>query len=119
MNAVVVTKKEHLGNNKERKKIIAKSKKYHFYEDYPIVIPNKDFMFQWCCDCGLRHINFVEIERGKKPKEDKVKLFVIRDDHATNYRKDYERLKKREVKIMSKHTKKERKKKSRKKDKKK
>ena len=75
-------------------------KKYHFDESYPIVIGHKDFMFQWCCDCGLRHIHFCEIERGKKPKDDKVSLYLIRDDYATNYKKDYERLKKREVKIM-------------------
>ena len=69
-------------------------KKYQFYEDYPIIITNKDFMFQWCCDCGLRHIHFIEIERGKKPEEDKVNLYLVRDDVATDYRKDYERLKK-------------------------
>ena len=71
-------------------------KKYRYDESYPIVIENKDFMFQWCCDCGLRHIHFAEIERGKKPKDDKVNLYLIRDDHATNYRKDYERLKKQQ-----------------------
>lgn len=76
-----------------------KKDKYHFDEDYPIVIKHKDFMFMWCCDCGLRHVHFAEIERGKKSEDDKVNLYLIRDDHATNYRKDYERLKKN-VKIM-------------------
>lgn len=87
-----------------------KKGKYHFYEDYPIVIGDKDFMFQWCCDCGLRHIHFVEIERGKKPEDDKIKLYLVRDDCATNYRKDYERLKKN-MKSMPGHSVKERRKK--------
>lgn len=78
-------------------------KKYHFDESYPIVIKHRDFMFQWCCDCGLRHIHFAEIERGEKPDEDKVNLYLVRDDYATNYRKDYERLKKKEVKTIGKH----------------
>ncbi len=75
-------------------------KKYHFDESYPITIGNKDFMFQWCCDCGLRHVHFAEIERGEKPEDDKVNLYLVRDDYATNYKKDYERLKKKEEKTM-------------------
>ena len=85
-------------------------RKYRFYEDYPITIRHKDFMFQWCCDCGLRHIHFAEIERGEKPEDDKVNLYLIRDDHATNYRKDYERLKKN-IKTKPGHTPKEKRKK--------
>ena len=74
---------------------MAKKKKYQFDESYPIVIQNKDFMFQWCCDCGLRHVHFAEIERGEKPEYDKVNLYLVRDDAATDYRKDYERLKRK------------------------
>ncbi len=88
-------------------------KKYPFDENYPIVIQNKDFMFQWCCDCGLRHVHFAEIERGNKPEEDKVNLYLVRDDYATNYRKDYERLSKN-MKAMPGHTPKEKRKRKRK-----
>ena len=70
-----------------------RKKKYQFDESYPMTIRNKDFMFQWCCDCGLRHIHFAEIERGKKPEGDKVNLYLVRDDMATDYRKDCSRLK--------------------------
>ncbi len=69
-------------------------KKYQYDEGYPAVLENHSFQFEWCCDCGLRHINFYEVERSKKPEDDKIKVYCIRDNHGTDYRKDYERLKK-------------------------
>ena len=68
-------------------------KKYQYVDNYPEVYETNSFEFTWCCDCGLRHVNFYEIERGKKPEDDKVKVFCVRDSHATNYRKDCNRLK--------------------------
>ena len=53
-----------------------------------------DWLFQWCCDCGLRHIWYFEIVRGKKPEDDEVLLRCTRDNMATNLRKFYNRHKK-------------------------
>jgi hypothetical protein len=72
-----------------------RKKKYQYDEGYPQILETQSFEFTWCCDCGLRHVNFYEIERGKKPEDDKVKVYCIRDSHATDYRKDYNRLKSR------------------------
>ena len=72
-----------------------KKKKYQYDDSYPMVFENHSFEFGWCCDCGLRHIKFIEVERGKKPDDDKIKIYSVRDDHGTDYRKDYERLKKK------------------------
>ena len=68
-------------------------KRYPYNESYPLVMENYSFGFNWCCDCGLRHARFIEIQRGKTPADDVVKEYVARDDHATNYRRDFERLK--------------------------
>ncbi|GAG48342.1 unnamed protein product [marine sediment metagenome] len=56
------------------------------------VINNNDFWFPWCCDCGLRHVYFFTVERGKTPKEDKISFRICRDDAATKYRKKVEKL---------------------------
>ena len=70
-------------------------KKYQFDEEYPMVLPTHSFEFNWCCGCGLRHISFFEVQRGKTPREDKVKVYCVPDENGTDYRRDYERLKKR------------------------
>lgn len=46
-----------------------------------------DFLFLWCCDCGLRHIYHFEIIRGKTPEKDEVHIRSCRDDWATKARK--------------------------------
>lgn len=74
------------------------AEKYQYNENYPLAVMNREFLFEWCCDCGLRHVSFLEIERGKTIEQDTVNIFCVRDSIATNYRKDYERLKKKRKK---------------------
>ena len=49
------------------------------------------FMFQWCCDCHLRHIWHFHIIRGKTPDDDFVVMSGVRDEMATKLRKAYEK----------------------------
>lgn len=48
---------------------------------------NGDWWFQWCCDCGLRHLWHFEIVRGKSPKSDEVHVRGCADEWATKARK--------------------------------
>ena len=47
-------------------------------------IPNHGFVFDWCCDCGLRHVWHFEIKRGKTPSKDEILASSIRDDLCTD-----------------------------------
>lgn len=47
--------------------------------------------FIWCCDCSLRHIVIYDITRGKTPSEDKVRIRMERDDHATDLKRFFDR----------------------------
>ena len=53
------------------------------YAPYPTTVKNNGFWHQWCCDCNLRHTYFFRVIRGKKPKDDKIEMFIERDDWAT------------------------------------
>ncbi len=64
------------------------------YVECPTIVNHNGFWCQWCCDCGLRHTYFFRVVRGKTPKEDKVEMFIDRDDWATDTLKEIERLKK-------------------------
>jgi len=52
---------------------------------------NNDFMFQWCCTCGSRHVWHFHIERGKTPKDDYVEICCGRDPVAEKLRKFYKK----------------------------
>jgi len=71
-----------------------KDKNYRQMEDYE-VIGNNSFMFQWCCDCHLRHIWNYQIVRGEKPEDDVVVIRGIDDRYATKLRKYYIKNKKK------------------------
>ncbi len=57
------------------------------YIQYPTIVSHNGFWCQWCCDCGLRHIYFFRVIRGKTPKKDKIEMFIDRDDWATDAKK--------------------------------
>jgi len=50
-------------------------------------IKNGQWLFQWCCDCNLRHIWNFEIIRGKEPKDDYITARSTRDSFATQMRR--------------------------------
>lgn len=53
------------------------------YIQSPTTVNNNGFWCQWCCNCNLRHIYFFRVIRGKKPEEDKIEMYIERDDWAT------------------------------------
>ena len=55
-------------------------------------IEDNGFLFQWCCDCGLRHIWNFQIVETKKQKY--VKIIGIDDILATKLRKFYKKYEK-------------------------
>lgn len=57
-----------------------------------------DFDLQWCCDCGLRHIVHLRVERGETPEEDVVVLSCCRDEVATKLRRARKRNRRRKCK---------------------
>ena len=58
------------------------------YLQYPTTVINNGFWCQWCCDCGLRHLYFFRVIRGKTPNEDTVEMYIDRDDWATKAMKE-------------------------------
>jgi hypothetical protein len=60
----------------------------------PMIFKDGEFWYQWCCNCYLRHIYLFKIIRGKKPKNDRVVVYLARDDWATNARRREKRHKK-------------------------
>ena len=58
--------------------------------------------FQWCCDCGLRHIYHFRIIRGETPAKDKVEMTIERDEWATYAAKKIAKLKKQIKKLKGK-----------------
>ena len=72
------------------------------YAKNPTTVKNNDFWYNWCCDCGLRHIYFVRVVRGKTPKQDKVEMFICRDDLATDNMKSVETLEAENKKLRAK-----------------
>ena len=52
-------------------------------------IEQDGFMFQWCCDCHLRHISHFHIVRGESPEKDYVVISCARDEVGTRLRKYY------------------------------
>jgi len=57
-------------------------------------IPENRFYYNWCCDCGLRHVYYFRIEHDKDGKH-VIVLAGDRDDMATDLRKAYIRRRKR------------------------
>jgi hypothetical protein len=53
--------------------------------------------YNWCCDCGLRHIAEYRIVKNKKDQL-VVQLRSWRDDYSTELQRSYDRLKKRSKK---------------------
>ena len=52
-------------------------------------IEDNGFLFQWCCDCGLRHIwNFQIVDDGKQKF---IKIVGTDDPSATKLRKFYKK----------------------------
>ena len=69
-----------------------KRTKIKFYQmEQRQIIQNGEWLFQWCCDCKLRHIWQFEIIRGKTPKDDFIILRGTDDRMATKLRREYER----------------------------
>ena len=60
----------------------------------PEIFYNGGFWFNWCCDCGLRHIYLLKIIRGGRPDQDRVEIYCERDDWATEAKKTLDRKKK-------------------------
>jgi len=56
-----------------------------------IEVDNDGFFSQWCCDCGLRHIWHLHIERGKNPQKDFVTVSCFGDDSGTRLLKFYKK----------------------------
>lgn len=86
---------------RERGRIMAEDKLNVPYVQYPTTLNNNGFWCCWCCDCGLRHIYFVKIIRGKKPKDDTVQLYIERDDWGTRAGKTIKKYKKQKHKPTS------------------
>ncbi len=61
------------------------------YCDNPVVVSNNMFWHQWCCDCELRHTYLFRVVRGKTPKDDKIEMYITRDDWATDAMKKIKR----------------------------
>jgi hypothetical protein len=70
---------------------MAKKKIKFDFLDFPITLKDDDFLFQWCCDCGLRHFWHFIVVRGNKPEKDEIYINCVRDDVATDLRKFYEK----------------------------
>lgn len=66
--------------------------------EYPYIIHNNQFHYEWCCDCGLKHTIFYQFIRGATPDDDIVKAYAVRDDWATDAFKELKRLRKAEKK---------------------
>lgn len=49
-------------------------------------------IFEWCCDCGLRHIIYLEVQRGKKKEDDRILRYITDDRWATKARKELDKL---------------------------
>lgn len=58
-------------------------------------IENNGFWYQWCCGCGLRHILVLEVIRGKKSDQDKIRVRIADDPWATAARKKLNQKKKK------------------------
>lgn len=71
-----------MSSEKKHKKIIFPQMKDVEY------IENNGFLFQWCCDCHLRHIWHFKILRGKTPDKDFIEISGARDDIATKLRRE-------------------------------
>lgn len=69
------------------------------YAERITTVHNNTSWFQWCCDCGLRHMYHFRIVRGETPADDRVEFTIERDDWATLARKTITRLKKK-IKIL-------------------
>ena len=52
---------------------------------------NNSILSHWCCDCGLRHLVHIEINRGDTEEDDIVRLTWQRDDWGTEARRGLER----------------------------
>ena len=53
------------------------------------------FWCQWCCGCGLRHIYYFRVIRGKTPKDDRIEMTIEMDGWATLAAKKIARLTKK------------------------
>ena len=52
-----------------------------------LVLNESDYFYLWCCDCKLRHLVIVDVEKGKGAPQ--VKIGMVRDQMATeNQRKE-------------------------------
>lgn len=47
--------------------------------------------FLWCCNCGLRHIEYLRVIRAHKVEDDVIEITTWYDDLATELRRHYER----------------------------
>ena len=56
-----------------------------------LYVPNDGWIFQWCCDCKLRHIWNLKIHRRKKKNGgDFIEVSGIDDRTGTKLRKFYD-----------------------------
>lgn len=54
---------------------------------FPLKVDSNFFLYQWCCDCGTRHIWYFSIT-----DDGKIRVDLARDDMATKMRKELEKL---------------------------
>lgn len=54
-------------------------------------VDNHDFLCQWCCKCGNRHIWHFTIHRGKKAEDDFIEITGFQDDVASKLRRFWEK----------------------------
>tara|TARA_Y100001951_G_C11210133_1_gene222472 strand:- start:372 stop:620 length:249 start_codon:yes stop_codon:yes gene_type:complete len=55
-----------------------------------MVLKKSDFFYLWCCDCKLRHLVVVDIEKSEG--EPKVKIGMVRDQMATEAQRKSENI---------------------------
>lgn len=54
------------------------------------VMTQDELYYEWCCDCGLRHIHIYRIVKNRKGKLE-IQRRLWRDDFATNLLREYEK----------------------------
>ena len=59
--------------------------------NFPMVLDSPATMFQWCCECGARHVWTFEVVRGDVEEDDSVYINCVRDWNAEKLRKFYEK----------------------------
>jgi hypothetical protein len=65
------------------------SKMVEGFKDEYKEIPQNEPVYEWCCDCALRHIHFYRIVKNKKGRL-VIQRQTWRDNFATELMRSYE-----------------------------